>query len=189
MEPARKRRISPVWEHFDLITPNKVKCLLCSKELGYSNNTSSMLRHYRALHENKDNGCGPSSEEYGIIAGCLRVLAPFNDATVELSEEKRVSGSKVIPLLSMLDHSLEEEVGNAQTPHSTSIANHLRRQLRERLYQLQSMSIMSLSTLLDPRFKSIGFFSPSKAAEAVNRLTTECAAVIRNSRQQTVASS
>ncbi|XP_078023476.1 E3 SUMO-protein ligase ZBED1-like [Epinephelus lanceolatus] len=122
-----------------------------------------------------------SSEEYGIIAGCLRVLAPFNDATVELSEEKRVSGSKVIPLLSMLDHSLEEEVGNAQTPHSTSIVNHLRRQLRERLYQLQSMSIMSLSTLLDPRFKSIGFFSPSKAAEAVNRLTTECAAVIRNS--------
>nr|XP_033491419.1 zinc finger BED domain-containing protein 4-like [Epinephelus lanceolatus] len=40
-----------------------------------------------------------SSEEYGIIAGCLRVLAPFNDATVELSEEKRVSGSKQVILL------------------------------------------------------------------------------------------
>ena len=24
MEPARKRRISPVWEYFDLISPNKV---------------------------------------------------------------------------------------------------------------------------------------------------------------------
>ncbi|KAG7474016.1 zinc finger BED domain-containing protein 4-like [Solea senegalensis] len=45
-------RISPVWEHFDLISPNKVRC---SKELGYNNNTSSMLRHYRALHESKED--------------------------------------------------------------------------------------------------------------------------------------
>ncbi|KAK0153187.1 putative AC9 transposase [Merluccius polli] len=29
---------------------NCVKCLLCAKELGYNNNTSSMLRHFRALH-------------------------------------------------------------------------------------------------------------------------------------------
>ncbi|KAM8836941.1 E3 SUMO-protein ligase ZBED1-like [Spinachia spinachia] len=54
MQPAVKRRISPMWEHLDLITPNKVRCLLCSKEVGYNNNTSSMPRHYRALHENKE---------------------------------------------------------------------------------------------------------------------------------------
>ncbi|KAK1878227.1 Zinc finger BED domain containing protein 1 [Dissostichus eleginoides] len=61
MEPAKKRRTSPVWEHFDLISPNKVKCLLCSRELGYNNNTSSMLRHYRAIHEIKEgHGGGPA---------------------------------------------------------------------------------------------------------------------------------
>ncbi|KAI4823747.1 hypothetical protein KUCAC02_012317 [Chaenocephalus aceratus] len=61
MEPAKKRRTSPEWEHFDLISPNKVKCLLCSRELGYNNNTSSMLRHYRAIHENKEgHGGGPA---------------------------------------------------------------------------------------------------------------------------------
>lgn len=32
------------------------------------------------------------------------VPAPSNDTTVKLSEEKMVSGSKVISLLSMLDH-------------------------------------------------------------------------------------
>ncbi|KAF7650897.1 hypothetical protein LDENG_00119000 [Lucifuga dentata] len=41
---SRKPRVSPVWEHFDLIFPMLIKCLLCSKELGYNNNTSSMLR-------------------------------------------------------------------------------------------------------------------------------------------------
>ncbi len=40
-----------------------------------------------------------SSENYEIMAECLKVLSPFHEATVELSEEKRVSGSKVIPLL------------------------------------------------------------------------------------------
>ncbi|XP_041644013.1 uncharacterized protein LOC121510145 [Cheilinus undulatus] len=61
MEPARKRRTSPGWGHFDLITPDKVRCLLCAKELGY-NNTLSMLRHYRALHENKEGTGGTPSQ-------------------------------------------------------------------------------------------------------------------------------
>lgn len=103
-----------------------------------------------------------SSEEYGVIAECLRVLAPFNDATVELSKEKRVSGPKVFPLLSMLNHSQQEEVRIATTPVCTSMADHLRRQLRDRLQTLKSMSIMSLATLRDPHFKNIGFLAPQK---------------------------
>ncbi|KAG1934532.1 zinc finger BED domain-containing protein [Pimephales promelas] len=38
---------------------------------------------------------------------------------------------------------------------------------------------MTLATLLDPRFKTIGFSSQSNAQTAVRRLTSECAAVIR----------
>ncbi|KAJ8336870.1 hypothetical protein SKAU_G00380900 [Synaphobranchus kaupii] len=34
-----------------------------------------------------------TSQEYEAIRECLRVLSPFHQATVELSEEKRVSGS------------------------------------------------------------------------------------------------
>lgn len=49
-----------------------------------------------------------TTEQYDIIAESLKVLSPFNNITVELSEE-RVSGSKVIPLLAMLHHALEEE--------------------------------------------------------------------------------
>ncbi|XP_029301006.1 zinc finger BED domain-containing protein 4-like [Cottoperca gobio] len=115
-----------------------------------------------------------SSRQYEIIAECLKVLSSFNDATVELSEEKRVSGSKVIPLLSMLHHALEEEMGLVQTPENTAMAESLKRQLREKFNNLQSMSIISLATLLNPRFKKIGFFSPNKAAEAEKRLTSEC---------------
>nr|XP_054593165.1 zinc finger BED domain-containing protein 4-like [Nothobranchius furzeri] len=60
MEPERKRKVSAVWDHFDLLTANKVKCRICSAELSYTNkSTSSMLRHYRVKHENEEEANTP----------------------------------------------------------------------------------------------------------------------------------
>ncbi|XP_076863998.1 uncharacterized protein LOC143516329 isoform X2 [Brachyhypopomus gauderio] len=47
-----KRKFSAVWDHFDLTSENKVKCCICLTEL-LNKSTSSMLRHYRAKHENE----------------------------------------------------------------------------------------------------------------------------------------
>ena len=91
-----------------------------------------------------------SSEEYRIISECLIVLGPFNNATTELSQEKRVSGSKVIPLLAMVDHCLSEKMEKPPSIGS-SLAEKLRMLLREKLDRIQTMSIMCLATLLDPR--------------------------------------
>lgn len=40
-----------------------------------------------------------TSDEYNTVGGCLSLPSSFNDATVELSAEEKVSGSKVVPLL------------------------------------------------------------------------------------------
>lgn len=119
-----------------------------------------------------------SSDEFSSVSACLALLSGFNDATVELSEEKTVSGSKVLPLLKMLDENLQEEMTDVASPVARQMGEHLKRQLREKLNTLQSMSIMSLSTMLDPRFKAMGFISPAKASEAIKRLTSECAAIV-----------
>ena len=66
-----------------------------------------------------------TSDEYMTITGCLSLLSPFNDATIELSEEKHVSGSKVVPLLKMLEQTLQDELkrgsysgkGHGRKPH------------------------------------------------------------------------
>ncbi|KAL3977095.1 protein phosphatase 1L [Sarotherodon galilaeus] len=121
-----------------------------------------------------------SSEEFGIISECVVVLAPFNDATTELSQEKRVSGSKVIPLLTMLDHCLNEQMEKSPSIGS-SLAQKLRMLLREKLDKIQTMSIMFLATLLDPRFRKLGFLSPARASEAEKRLKAERASVMRAS--------
>ncbi|XP_075884511.1 zinc finger BED domain-containing protein 6-like [Nelusetta ayraudi] len=120
-----------------------------------------------------------TSEEFNIVGGCLSLLSPFYDATVELSAEENVSASKVVPLMKMLEWNLPEEMAKPAPAVALEVGDQLIRQLRERLHTLRSMSIMSLATLPDPQFKVIGFFSPTKATEAIKRLTSECATIIR----------
>ena len=67
-----------------------------------------------------------SSEDYDTIAAWLQLLGPFYQATVELSEEKRVSGSKSIPMTKMLmlylkntmekiSHNTAQQLGHSST--------------------------------------------------------------------------
>ncbi|KAI4799493.1 hypothetical protein KUCAC02_016869, partial [Chaenocephalus aceratus] len=83
-----------------------------------------------------------TSAEFTTIRGCLSLLSGFNEATIELSEEKHVSGSKVEPLLKMLEQMLQEEMAKTAVAVAKEKGEHLLRQLRERLHTLHSMSIM-----------------------------------------------
>ncbi|KAK0135681.1 Zinc finger BED domain-containing protein 1 [Merluccius polli] len=74
---------------------------------------------------------------------------------------------------------LQEKTTRSTNPLARELGEHLIKHLREKLHTLQSSSIMSRPTLLDPRFKTIGVFSPTKADEAVRRLSSECANIIR----------
>ncbi|KAM8880316.1 E3 SUMO-protein ligase ZBED1-like [Spinachia spinachia] len=125
-----------------------------------------------------------TAEEFHTVGGCLSLLSPFHDATVQLSAEQNVSASKVVPLVKMLEQTLQEEMTKPAAAAALEMGDQLIRHLREKLYTLQSMSIMSLATLLDPRFKVSGFFSLTKATEAVKRLTAECTTTIRTNQSR-----
>ncbi|CAM4569352.1 unnamed protein product [Leuciscus chuanchicus] len=119
------------------------------------------------------------NEDYEAIQQILCVLAPFHQATVELSEEKRVSGSKVIPLLKMIHHSLQVEQLRLTMPITKELTENLIRRLREHIWNMESLSIMTMATLLEPRFKKLGFLHQTKMTEAVKWLKAECGDVIR----------
>ncbi|KAK0151151.1 Zinc finger BED domain-containing protein 1 [Merluccius polli] len=116
--------------------------------------------------------------EFSIIQECLGVLRPFNEATVELSAEKRVSASKILPLLKMVSLNLGEQLAHIHTDMAKHLTKNLQLRLMESLSHYQKTSILTLPTLLDPRFKTLGFLSPSKIEDAIKRLTTECGLVI-----------
>lgn len=66
------------------------------------------------------------ADDYAAIDQCLTVLRPFYQATVELSEERRVSGSKAIPTAKMLRHVISAECAQMTPCIGATLANHLK---------------------------------------------------------------
>ncbi|XDV34174.1 hypothetical protein PO909_004366 [Leuciscus waleckii] len=125
--------------------------------------------------------------EYEAVRDALDVLGPFRQATVELSGEKRVSASKVIPLMKMLHHAVTSKLEGLNSNLTKQLGDSLVRRVREQAVNLESISVMTMPTLLDPRFKKLGFLSQGKLQEAVSRLKSECATVIRSSGLQSAS--
>lgn len=120
------------------------------------------------------------SSGYEVIHQCLSVLKPFHQANVELCSEKRVSASKVIPLVHMLTMILEEQrqsMGFVRSSAAT-LSSQLQRALQTSFSTVETEPVLALATLLDPRFKVLGFGCQANAQEAVKLLTSECAAHI-----------
>ncbi|XP_039616000.1 E3 SUMO-protein ligase ZBED1-like [Polypterus senegalus] len=122
-----------------------------------------------------------TSGEYDIISECLTLLLPLKHATAEMSAEKMVSASKMIPLYRMLQHTISEKSTKVTREESIQLGVHLKESLRSRFHTLESTRVLALATLLDPRFKTIGFGNPDRVREAERQLTLECASLMRSS--------
>lgn len=83
---------------------------------------------------------------------CLDVLRPFHQATVELSEEKQIVAK---------------------------LATNLKNNLNEKCAVLLKVTALFMATLLDPRFKELGFCNQGCTKKANERLTKECAATMQ----------
>lgn len=129
------------------------------------NSTYHMLQRHAVLAQGTcGSSFGQSEHRQGVWHYCWMFTCP---GSIQWCHCGALQGEKgmwpqVIPLLSTLNHSQQKEVRIATTPGCTSVDDHLRMQLRDRLQTPKSMSIMSLATLRDPHFKNIGFSAPQK---------------------------
>ncbi len=98
-----------------------------------------------------------TADEYDSMNQCLRILGPLHQATVEMSEEKRVSASKVIPMISMLKISIRQMCTQMTSDTGSQLAANLLKQMNERLATHEQTSCLALATFLDPRFKTVVF--------------------------------
>ncbi|XP_048834514.1 zinc finger BED domain-containing protein 4-like isoform X2 [Brienomyrus brachyistius] len=122
-----------------------------------------------------------SSAEYDTVKYCLSVLAPFFHAATELSEEKRVSASKVIPIITMIQHNLTEKCALNHNQVASVLSSNLQRCLNVHYGGAESVNVLALATLLDPRFKTIAFGNPQHAQQAERSLIAECASLLPQS--------
>lgn len=106
------------------------------------NSTYAMLEHLFAQREPvgaalvtlKTNLTPLTAEQYQTINECLFVMGHFIEASIELSEEKRVPDSKVIPLIQMLRHAITSKTSHqVQDETALQLCNNLLRLLSERM--------------------------------------------------------
>ena len=137
------------------------------------NSTYLMLQSYVVQHNQvttvlclrgKNDMC-LSTHELGVAKQALETLEPLYLATVELSTEKMTSLSKIIPMVKQLHAKLAKD--------TSSLGMQLKTCLNARFSSIEDKPLLSMATLLDPRFKEKGFSNPKKAETAVLQLIKE----------------
>ncbi|CAK6983289.1 zinc finger BED domain-containing protein 4-like, partial [Scomber scombrus] len=58
------------------------------------------------------------------------------------------------------------------------LASNIQTTLNDKFASVEKMTALSVATLVDPRYKEMGFCSANSAQAAVDRLTRECANII-----------
>ncbi len=112
-----------------------------------------------------------SPQNWDYIKKAMRLLRPLYEATVEMSGEKFVTASKVIPMTKTLlgwysgEETKLQETSEGSFEHCFS--RELLHALERRLGKLEDIKELAAATILDPRFKREGFRNSEKAAAAV----------------------
>ncbi|KAJ8364480.1 hypothetical protein SKAU_G00133110 [Synaphobranchus kaupii] len=91
------------------------------------------------------------------------------------------SASKLIPIVRMIQHKVSEKTKLMTQESSRQLGIHLQQELYARCSGIETVRVLAMAALLDPRFNA------SLMKDAEKNLTAECASLIRSStdRQQT----
>jgi hypothetical protein len=125
-----------------------------------------------------DNPSGPDmivATELNTLKELQLILKPLEIATRELSGEKYVTISKVIPII----HGIHHQIGKVTTQHEA--AKHFQKlittEMKKRFELIENVTQFAIATLLDPRFKKIHFKDFNAVAKAVRLIKNEMAGI------------
>ena len=122
------------------------------------NSTLEMLRRYSEEHNAVYGALTAigkkdlliTDDELKVIQSMVETLAPFEDATKEMSAEKSSSLSKAIPTIRGIANML------SHAPPSP-LRDTLKRKMSERFPEIENNPLATVATFLDPRFKALHF--------------------------------
>lgn len=112
----------------------------------------------------------------------ITVQQPFEAVTTELSAEKYVSASKILPLARGLQ---KVTITNKSNGNCFHLCEKLMSQMKSRFANMEDKGVVAVSTLLDPRFKKIPFASESSIEKMSRQIIGDAAALANNEQQPT----
>ncbi len=134
-----------------------------------------------------------SRQEWDAIAGIITVLKPFYEVTVEMSGEKYVTSSICIPMRKLLLHAamtLEAELLHSNPGGmGFKLITKMQVELNKHFNHIEEVEALYLATLLDPRFKRLGFKNDGKAQTAIDQLKKKVFDLTNQAEDKTVKTS
>ena len=110
-----------------------------------------------------------SSDKNPFIEKMIEVLRPFESVTTELSSEKYVSASKIIPIA----RGLQKVITSLSAGICTGLCEKLISQMATRFRNLEEKGFIAIATLLDPRFKKIPFLNQSSVQQMTRMIVSD----------------
>jgi hypothetical protein len=105
-----------------------------------------------------------TKEDWLTAEDLAKILAPLESACKDLCGEKYSTSSRVIPTIGEVIEQLENETFSK---HAQKSKNVILEQIKSRFRDIEKNEIASVATLLDPRFKTLGFADESMANRAI----------------------
>ncbi|CAH1107495.1 unnamed protein product [Psylliodes chrysocephalus] len=112
-----------------------------------------------------------TSSQLNVIRELITLLAPFKQATEDISGDHYVSASLAIPITNLLSQGLEHE--KPSTVLGIAVKTSLLQGVTTRLRPLEENLYLAKATILDPRFKRMHFSSALAVSKAISELSDE----------------
>ncbi|XP_066584493.1 E3 SUMO-protein ligase ZBED1-like isoform X2 [Prorops nasuta] len=101
----------------------------------------------------------------------LQLLRIFEQSTKIVCGENYITASKIIPIINILKSTLKEVTVESETAETMKAL--LLHELQHRFVYIKDTLILSISTILDPRFKQIHFDDEDVYAQAIDKIVSE----------------
>lgn len=109
-----------------------------------------------------------TASEVAIANECIKMLQPFEEITREISAEKNITSSKIIPMVYLLYDKMyelhpESEIGK-------NLKKYIMYEIDSRFNSIENNELLAIATVLDPRFKKMYFRSNLACANAILKI-------------------
>ena len=132
--------------------------------------------HYQAITTalclSSGNELCLASSDVDMLKATITILKPFEATTTEMSADKCVSISKVIPLARSLEHL------TSRITKDIPLVLELKAQMRRHFTSLESSHLLAMATMLDPRMKKLAFHDAGTARQGEQRIVQEMSELV-----------
>ncbi|CAI6355572.1 unnamed protein product [Macrosiphum euphorbiae] len=125
-----------------------------------------------------------TAEEIDLAKEIILVLRPMEVATKELCGQKYVTCSKVIPLINCLIK--KTEGFTLLNPIALSLKKAMLENLDIRFDRMEDIGLLTVATILDPRFKTIHLNNPNATARAIKFIKKKIVMILTPPRAKTL---